>query len=236
MENIKDKLHEVIKEARANGVTSINGLAMVLGLDEGYKDLLPVLWKEYSLDSKKNNLIPRKEYDVQKPHDRAAMWFFLLQRWTRSDGGMFKKLNQRLAHYLTLHPNDMGEPVDINLKEFETYIRRELEARYINARFTLPDQLLITEDPQKNISESSNEKQRVAVRLNDGHVEDLKDCYVGWKEITQGINERIGSITTKGGARSFLKRNNIPTKKSPTGRPVLRKQQLDDFISEARKY
>jgi len=199
-----DALYELIKEARSNGVVGINGLAMILGFHKGYTYLLPVLWKEYGLDSKENNLIPRKDYDIMEPDARAAMWYYLLLRWTRTDGGMFRKLDKRLANYLPLHPNDRGEVVNIKLKEFETYVQGELNARHIEATFSLPDELFYNRQKE----------------------------FIGNKEIYDEIRKRLKTTPSAEGIRSFLRRKGYKFRRTVTGKPVITEQELDELAGK----
>jgi len=183
-ENVANVLEDISKEARLTGFISITGLAMILGNCAEYSDLLPVLWKEYGLDNKENNLIPRKDYDTQEGTDRAAMWYFLLLRWTHSDGGMFRKLGQsagrsrRKIINLPLYrqqeaggewmPVDGGKGEDLNLKEFESYLQNEIYYGQIDMAFFLPERLYVSqsksganheitpESSHKNIREEKN--------------------------------------------------------------------------------
>ncbi|HQB35864.1 MAG TPA: hypothetical protein PLY11_14095 [Syntrophorhabdus sp.] len=149
-ENAVNVLEDIAKEAGSTGFIGTAGLAMLLGARMEYSTLLPILWKEYGLDTGENNLIPRRDYDTQKGEDRVAMWYFLLMRWTHSDGGMFSKLRQRVKN-LPLYcqrdaggewvPADKGRGEYVNLKEFETYIQNEISKRGMRVIFVLPTQI-----------------------------------------------------------------------------------------------
>jgi hypothetical protein len=63
----------------------------------------------------------------------------------------------------------------------------------------------------QGIEDSQNKKEKI---------------FEGWKEITDEISKRIKSITTKQGARSYLKRKKVTLIKSQTGKPTISEKEL----------